>query len=94
MEAELAASRSNVNIANRGNSMFAEFAEERVRLEADMKALFSKYEAVRKQNYQLSNELDEARLLALRRTRREVSGSFSLKMFQNFEELDSQLKRY
>ncbi|RCN50706.1 hypothetical protein ANCCAN_03319 [Ancylostoma caninum] len=74
MEAELAASRSNVNIANRGNSMFAEFAEERVRLEADMKALFSKYEAVRKQNYQLSNELDEARLLALRRTRREGTG--------------------
>ncbi|KAL6740860.1 hypothetical protein Aduo_014171 [Ancylostoma duodenale] len=74
MEAELAASRSNVNIANRGNSMFAEFAEERVRLEADMKALFSKYEAVRKQNYQLSNELDEARLLALRRTRREAAG--------------------
>ncbi|EYC06926.1 hypothetical protein Y032_0073g777 [Ancylostoma ceylanicum] len=74
MEAELAASRNNVSIANRGNSMFAEFAEERVRLEADMKALFSKYEAVRKQNYQLSNELDEARLLALRRTRSEATG--------------------
>lgn len=49
------------------------FAEERLRLEADMKLLFSKYEAVRKQNYQLSNELDEARLLALRRTRSEVN---------------------
>ncbi|ETN84349.1 hypothetical protein NECAME_06911 [Necator americanus] len=83
MEAELAASRNSVSIANRGNSMFAEvvyelpivlfvkFAEERVRLEADMKSLFSKYEAVRMQNYQLSNELDEARLLALRRTRNE-----------------------
>lgn len=71
LEAELAASRSNVGVANRGNSMFAEFAEERVRLENDLKTLFSKYEAVRKENYQLSNELDEARLLALRRGRSE-----------------------
>ncbi|VDM70873.1 unnamed protein product [Strongylus vulgaris] len=73
LEAELATSRSNVGVANRGNSMFAEFAEERLKLEADMKSLYAKYEAVRKQNYQLSNELDEARLLALRRTRSEVS---------------------
>ncbi|VDK49544.1 unnamed protein product, partial [Cylicostephanus goldi] len=74
LETELATSRTNLNIANRGNSMFAEFAEERLKLEADMKALFAKYEAVRKQNYDLSNELDEARLLALRRTRSEGTG--------------------
>ncbi|KAK6031501.1 hypothetical protein OSTOST_02345, partial [Ostertagia ostertagi] len=71
LEAELVASRTNTNVANRGNSMFAEFAEERVRLEGDLKLLYCKYSALRKENCQLANELDEARLLALRRGRRE-----------------------
>ncbi|KAK5978859.1 hypothetical protein GCK32_007097 [Trichostrongylus colubriformis] len=73
LEAELMASRANASIANRGNSMFAEFAEERVRLEADLKLLYCKYSALRKENSQLANELDEARLLALRRGRKEES---------------------
>ncbi|VDL79353.1 unnamed protein product [Nippostrongylus brasiliensis] len=71
MESELAASRNAVGVAQRGNSMFAEFAEERLKLEADLKTLFAKYETVRKENYMLVNELDEARLLALRRRRTE-----------------------
>ncbi|KJH50442.1 hypothetical protein DICVIV_03372 [Dictyocaulus viviparus] len=71
MEMELTMSRTNISIANKGNSMFAEFVDERIKLEADLKLLYSKYQIVRKENYQLSNELDEARLLALRRNRRE-----------------------
>ncbi|XGW04336.1 hypothetical protein V3C99_015473 [Haemonchus contortus] len=71
LEAEVAASRTNTGIASRGNSMFAEFAEERLKLEDDLKELYHKYNALRKENSQLANELDEARLLALRRGRRE-----------------------
>ncbi|KAK6034195.1 hypothetical protein COOONC_28302 [Cooperia oncophora] len=73
LEAELVVSRTNAKVANRGNSMFAEFAEERVRLEADLKLLYCKYNTLRKENCQLANELDEARLLALRRGRGEGS---------------------
>ncbi|KAJ1352479.1 hypothetical protein KIN20_008821 [Parelaphostrongylus tenuis] len=55
-EAERMASLGNIGIANRGNSMFAEFAEERVKLETDMKSLYSKYLAVRRENCRLSND--------------------------------------
>lgn len=48
LEAELAASRSNVSMANQGTR--DEFAEERVRLANDLKMVQSNYEAVHKKN--------------------------------------------
>uniref|UniRef100_A0A1I7WYW5 HOOK domain-containing protein n=1 Tax=Heterorhabditis bacteriophora TaxID=37862 RepID=A0A1I7WYW5_HETBA len=50
------------------------FVDERKRLENDLKTLFARCEKLRRENNQMASELDEARLVALRREGREVSG--------------------
>uniref|UniRef100_A0A0K0DHC5 Uncharacterized protein n=1 Tax=Angiostrongylus cantonensis TaxID=6313 RepID=A0A0K0DHC5_ANGCA len=71
IESERMESVVNIGISKRGNSMFAEdsnFAEERLKLEADFKLLYSRYLLVSKENCRLYGELDEARLLASRQS--------------------------
>ncbi|KAE9417171.1 hypothetical protein Angca_000974 [Angiostrongylus cantonensis] len=84
IESERMESVVNIGISKRGNSMFAEdsnvissifyllFAEERLKLEADFKLLYSRYLLVSKENCRLYGELDEARLLASRQSGSEV----------------------
>ncbi|CAI4233026.1 unnamed protein product [Auanema sp. JU1783] len=68
LEAKLCETENNLPFASKGNSMFGEFVHERKVLEADLKKLFNQCEGLKKENYNLTNELEEARLLALRRT--------------------------